>query len=163
MRVQEYQEKAAGSAQYPEYALVLYPLLGLIGEAGELAAKFYDGMWPYGLGVPDGEEPFQDALLAFVTVARRCETLKKQIRGGTANLDDAQKKRLKEQVQYVLSAERDQLEGEAGDCAWYLSAIIGDMNGNLEDVLATNLEKLAKRKATGTIHNHKPDSREDKE
>lgn len=39
MQFNEYQEKAVASAIYPAGYQVLYPVLGLVGEAGEVADK----------------------------------------------------------------------------------------------------------------------------
>lgn len=39
MTLNEYQEKAVLTATYPENMKILYPVLGLCGEAGEVAEK----------------------------------------------------------------------------------------------------------------------------
>lgn len=39
MNINEYQEAAVATAMYENYARVLYPTLGLCGEAGEVAEK----------------------------------------------------------------------------------------------------------------------------
>ena len=163
MKVVEYQDQAYSSAMYPKWAAVLYPLLGLIGEAGELVAKFHSALWPYGSPIPDGEEQYQEALTAAIGVGQRCEILKKQIRGGTDGLTERQRADVKEAVHSLVQCEVGQLEGEASDICWYINALLTDMNCDLTAALRRNLEKLAKRKAAGTIHNHKPDSREDRE
>jgi NTP pyrophosphatase (non-canonical NTP hydrolase) len=36
----EYQHKASGTAEYPDAYKIVYPLLGLVGEVGELANKY---------------------------------------------------------------------------------------------------------------------------
>lgn len=40
MDFMEYQEAAEATATYPEHAVINYPILGLVGEAGELANKY---------------------------------------------------------------------------------------------------------------------------
>lgn len=40
MTLEEYQAKAKATALYPKEHRLLYPLLGLLGEAGEAANKF---------------------------------------------------------------------------------------------------------------------------
>ena len=45
----------------------------------------------------------------------------------------------------------DELKKEAGDILWQLSGLCTVMRWSLEDVAQTNLDKLAARKAAGTI------------
>lgn len=164
MKANEYQQSAAGTAMYPSYSKGLYPILGLIGEAGELVAKFYDGMWPYGKPIPDGQERFHEAMTAVIGVARRCETLKKLVRGGTIDLTDHQKQVLSQQVRRLSETEwKDDLVGESADVCWYICALLTDLDIRLEDALAGNLAKLAARQVKGQIHAHRPDSQDHKE
>ena len=44
-----------------------------------------------------------------------------------------------------------ELQKEAGDCLWQLSGLCKVMGWSLEDVAQMNLDKLAARKAAGTI------------
>lgn len=44
-----------------------------------------------------------------------------------------------------------ELKREAGDCLWQLSGICSAFGWSLEDVAQMNLDKLAARKAAGTI------------
>lgn len=50
-----------------------------------------------------------------------------------------------------VSGAMDELKKEAGDMLWQLSGLCTVMNWSLEDVAQQNLEKLAARKAIGTI------------
>lgn len=50
-----------------------------------------------------------------------------------------------------LESSLDELKKEAGDILWQLSGLCSVMNWELEDVAQTNLDKLAARKAAGTI------------
>lgn len=45
----------------------------------------------------------------------------------------------------------NELKKEAGDILWQLSGLCTVLNWSLEDVAQTNLDKLAARKAVGTI------------
>lgn len=47
--------------------------------------------------------------------------------------------------------QEDELKKEAGDILWQLSGLCKVMGWNLEDVAQLNLDKLAARKAAGTI------------
>lgn len=49
------------------------------------------------------------------------------------------------------NAEINELKKEAGDCLWQLSGLCTVMGWDLEDIGQQNLDKLAARKAVGTI------------
>lgn len=40
LTLNQYQEQAKATAIYPESSAIVYPILGLVGEAGELANKY---------------------------------------------------------------------------------------------------------------------------
>lgn len=65
MTLNEYQERARETALYPADARLLYPVLKLTGEAGEVAEKvgklMRDEGWQPGRPLPDGA---RDALTA---------------------------------------------------------------------------------------------------
>lgn len=50
---------------------------------------------------------------------------------------------------------KEQIKLEAGDVLWMLAGLCRQFGWNLEDVAHANLEKLAARKATDTIIDHK--------
>lgn len=158
--VDEYQAFATSTRTYPAYSRVLYPLLGLVGEVGETVALFTDRMWPYGQPTPDGQEAYRDALTALVAIGRRCETLKKQIRGGRAGLTASQEGEIEAGVEAFRQDKTGEMTNEASDVCWYVSALLSDLGVRFSDALAMNVKKLSARKAQGTIHNHQPDSKE---
>lgn len=96
MNFEEYQRRARETAIYPRDRAIIYPALGLAGEAGEVAEK-----------------------------------VKKWIRDGVLDKDAVAK--------------------ELGDVLWYLAAIAGDLDVNLQDVAEKNIQKLADRAARGKI------------
>lgn len=51
----------------------------------------------------------------------------------------------------MLAKQEDELKKEAGDILWQLSGLCTVMGWSLEDVAQMNLDKLAARKAVGTI------------
>lgn len=51
----------------------------------------------------------------------------------------------------ILSAQEEELKKEAGDILWQLSGLCTVMGWSLEDIAQMNLDKLAARKAVGTI------------
>ena len=97
-----YQQVAKTTAIYPREQAIIYPTLGLTGEAGEVANK-----------------------------------VKKIIRDGTDKTSE-------DLVQAISS--------EIGDCLWYIAVLADDVGVKLSDIANANLEKLEKRKQSGTIH-----------
>jgi len=91
-----YQAEAQKTAIYGVNHAVIYPALGLAGEAGEVANK-----------------------------------VKKMLRDG--------------------DFDRNAVAAELGDCLWYIAALSRDLNISMAEIAMTNLEKLMKRKANGTI------------
>lgn len=68
--------------------------------------------------------------------------MKKYLRGDSsyANLDGS----IPENVQEIMKR-------ELGDVLWYISELCTELGLSLEDVAETNIQKLAERKAQGTI------------
>lgn len=99
MDFKTYQTKANSTAIYDSKFSILYPTLGLAGEAGEVAEK-----------------------------------VKKIIRDNKQIVD-----------------EKEDIAKELGDVLWYIAAIGRDIGYSLEVIAEMNLEKLADRKARGTI------------
>ena len=100
MDFNEYQKISRRTAKYPNLGKkkednFLYPVLGLLGEAGEVAEK-----------------------------------VKKLFRDDNGNLTSERKELIKK---------------ELGDVLWYLAQIATDLDIELDDVVKTNLEKLASR------------------
>ncbi len=96
MTFDEYQKLARSTAIYPVDRAIVYPALGLTGEAGEVAEK-----------------------------------VKKWIRDG--------------------SLDKDGIAKELGDVLWYIAALAGDLNINMDEIAARNIQKLSDRAARGTI------------
>jgi NTP pyrophosphatase (non-canonical NTP hydrolase) len=94
--IKEYQEKTRETAIYPEDEALEYLVLGLNGEAGEVAEK-----------------------------------VKKHIRDGKELDEDFAK--------------------ELGDVLWYLVRLVDEMDGDMEEVIQSNLDKLFDRKERGKI------------
>jgi MazG nucleotide pyrophosphohydrolase domain. len=94
--IKEYQDKTRETAIYPEDEALEYLVLGLNGEAGEVAEK-----------------------------------VKKHIRDGKELDEDFAK--------------------ELGDVLWYLVRLVDEMDGDMEDVIQSNLDKLFDRKERGKI------------
>jgi len=101
MNFEEYQKDAKETAIYPSNLKILYPALGLAGEAGEVANK-----------------------------------VKKIARDHKGKMPEDW---------------RHQIASEIGDVLWYCSALASDINVPLGEIAYNNLQKLGKRKKSGTI------------
>lgn len=128
----EYQERAHETAMYG--GNVMYPILEVSGEAGELAsavAKFVrknDGKMP-SPGIAD----MSDEMLEAVVVTD--EESRERLRGWRDKNSE-----LKERV-----------KGELGDVLWNVAEVAGCFGLRLDEVMEYNLKKLAERKAAGCI------------
>jgi len=102
MTFNEYQKESRKTAIYPNVGEnMVYPVLGLSGEAGEVAEK-----------------------------------MKKILR------DDNGK---------VSEEKREEIKKELGDVLWYISQISTELDLELEEVAAKNLEKLFSRMDRGKL------------
>ena len=73
----------------------------------------------------------------------------KAIRKGNAEISNSKLSRIGDTD--MLAKQEDELKKEAGDILWQLSGLCSVMGWSLEDVAQQNLDKLAARKAVGTI------------
>jgi len=125
----EYQEKAWQTAIYPDKGNnINYPILGLSGEAGEVAENMAEIMYCLRLN--------QFILDMVRHTGRTAELTKKMMR------DDAG----------VLSEERKQrIKKELGDVMWYVQACCNELGILMSDVAQENLNKLFSRKERGKL------------
>ena len=73
----------------------------------------------------------------------------KAIRKGNADISHSKLSRIGDTD--MLAKQEEELKKEAGDIMWQLSGLCSVMGWYLEDVAQMNLDKLAARKAVGTI------------
>ena len=122
LTLNEYQKRAMSTCM-PSCNNVSYMLLNLIGEMGEFASK--------------------------VAKAVRKEQLKI---GWWEDGEEADENNLIPTGSfYEWDLIKDELKKEAGDILWQLSGLCKVMGWDLEHVAQVNLDKLAARKAAGTI------------
>ena len=122
MKLKEYQERVMSTCM-PSCENFSYMLLNLVGEVGEFASK----------------------------VAKAIRKEKLAI-GWKEESQEADENNLIPTCSYFDWKEMDEeLKKEAGDILWQLSGLCKVMGWDLEDVAQTNLDKLAARKAAGTI------------
>lgn len=126
MELNEYQRKAMTTCM-PSSENFSYMLLNLVGEVGEFASKIAKGIRKGHCSI--GLEP---------KIAEEYDTTDETI----AN----------ELWQFCGIDERtEELKKEAGDVLWQLSGLCSVMGWSLDDIAQMNLDKLAARKAVGTI------------
>ena len=126
MELNEYQKKAMTTCM-PSSENFSYMLLNLVGEVGEFASKVAKGIRKGHCSI--GLEP---------KFAEEYDTTDETI----AN----------ELWQFCGTEERtEELKKEAGDVLWQLSGLCSVMGWSLNEIAQMNLDKLAARKAVGTI------------
>lgn len=122
MHLNQYQEKAMSTCM-PSSENFSYMFLNLVGEVGEFASK----------------------------VAKAIRKEKLAI-GWKEESQEADENNLFPTCSYFDWKEMDEeLKKEAGDILWQLAGVCTIMNWNLDEVAQMNLDKLAARKAVGTI------------
>lgn len=123
MDLQDYVERSLRNAQYPNCGgNLLYPTLGLCGEAGELAEKVKKLYRNHLITSQKGiDEAGQDEN---ISKEKKNEIIK--LRGG------------------IIS--------ELGDVLWYFAAICSELDVDANSVALLNLEKLEDRVKRGVIN-----------
>lgn len=124
MTLNEYQKRAMSTCM-PSCENVSYMLLNLVGEVGEFASK-----------VAKAIRKNQVSIGGRTSLNRNILTVR----------DDSP-----EIMDFDVLAFDSELKKEAGDILWQLSGLCKVMGWDLEHVAKVNLDKLAARKAAGTI------------
>lgn len=127
MNFNEYQEKAVRTAIYPLDAKIIYPALGLAGEAGEVAEK---------------------------VMGTKCPATQRDALGLTAHSGQAAnqvKKIIRDDGGALSTERRDAIGREIGGCLWYIAALAYDLGLNLSDIAENNIAILASRQERGVI------------
>ena len=157
MTPDEYQLEARKTAIYPDNVRVIYPTLGLAGEAGELAAalgdrtdgdllgELGDVCW-YGanlatdLGVKLSELPSAPALPAsriVELVGQVAEQVKKSVRDHAGEVPDKRRRLILDALAGLYASLEHLAQSEGLD---------------LEQVFASNVAKLRSRQQRGMLH-----------
>ncbi len=155
MELDEYQKIARSTAMYPAAARGTYPLLGLIGEVGELVEKAREVLFPEGTQAP----PFVGLIFSQMKyIGELAERTKKLIRDGgpvavgsqdMALLSDAAGRFIKSSLDNEVATTG--LVKEGGDIEWYLANFLHDLDTTLEKCCQVNVAKLRSRKERGAI------------
>lgn len=152
LTLDEYQTRALSTAKFPAEAASLYPLLGLVGEVGEVCEKVLAAVQ----SVPDTGsvlgQTFKHILESAARTGKMAETEKKRVRGdgGGVPLSEFDYQWLAGATKSVQSGRSDILK-EAGDVTWYLAASVAGFGAKLAAVAQVNLDKLADRARRGVI------------
>lgn len=121
MELNQYQEKAMSTCM-PSCENISYMLLNLVGEVGELASKIAKNIRKENIYI-----------------------------GGQKDLKGLSKLCIYPHFIDDMEDWDEELKKELGDILWQTAGVASVMGWTLEEVGTGNLEKLAKRKAAGTI------------
>lgn len=151
-----FQHACYSTAIYPETAKLIYPILGLIGEVGEVAEKARDYLFPE--GCPKGWD--EKAMFLKKVFSSLDETAKvglsagkvsKVVRDKNNELSPETLKALQDKVLALTDDQKHALGMENLDCNWFIATSLGDMNLNFGEYGEKLLEKLQKRKESGKL------------
>jgi len=150
-----YQTQCYSTAIYPEAAKVIYPILGLLGEVGEVAEKMRDYLFPCKLKDWDDTSNFLKEIYHTLDDLARlgisAGKTSKKVRDKNKELPIEYIQALKERVDQLTVDQKFNLGKETGDIVWFISTFLGDMNLTLGDIAQQNLDKLQKRKEEGKL------------
>ncbi len=151
----EYEKNARSTATYDKRASVVYPLLGLCGEAGEVAEKLQEALYPMGPPMSRRSLDYQIfyVLDSYINHAKSCEQLKKMIRDRTdAELVTEQAlDGLAARVNAMTGEEEAAVGKEISDVLWYSSVLPEDLGLHVEQLAKDNLAKLKSRQERGKL------------
>jgi hypothetical protein len=178
MTLAEFQDGCRSTATYPgEGNCSAYPLLGLIGEVGELTTV---ALRAARLSMPFGVSYIHiDVMEAMMNVGRLAETLKKAYRNNGGVLDTDARYQIVVAIEAAYGAlnlvsgavdnwnlldrvelppftfsevESQSFIREAGDVGWYWAVVLSEFRLRLENVCRALLDKLRARAERGTLH-----------
>jgi hypothetical protein len=150
----KYQEIAKTTATYTAAGKGVYPVLGIVGEAGELAEKMRDAIWKGNKPTNQVEARIHDALSLAAITGRMMERLKKDIRDrGFLDTSPEGRDAIQAAFAEVLKDNKvvNEIVKELGDVEWYAAAIASECDAKLGDVAQKNYDKLLSRKARGKL------------
>jgi NTP pyrophosphatase (non-canonical NTP hydrolase) len=144
----QYQARAYEFAVYSETHSVAYPLLGLVGEVGELVEQFLKLVdLPPGFTLPLLLRDVKRVCLEAGLLAKRLRD-----QGGFANGEEDGV--VARAVALGVAENEDgwkALRKEGGDVTWFLAALCSDLGMGLGRAAEENLAKLRDRKNRGVI------------
>ena len=157
MDANHYQEKAMATAVYPAEVRLVYPALGLLGEAAETVEKILQGLFPLGRPTTADRTVLRiyDVMQDCIQAGKYAERLKKDLRDSPdLSLSPAAEREIGAARGHFLMehGRGEKTLKELSDVCWYLAALCRDMGENLGDVMELNLSKLAARALKQKLH-----------
>jgi hypothetical protein len=145
LTVAQYQARAREFAVYPEWAKVIYPLLGLCGEVAEVIEKFVAAIDPH---YPEESPSELIAVLASVqSPCLRAGQLSKKLRDEFGFGNAGENTTAERAVAMAMGELRSNgLAAELGDCNWFLSNLFSDLGVSADAALVGNINKLTDRR-----------------
>lgn len=150
MEINEYQEFAISTAVYPNIGSnLIYPVLGLAGEVGELQEKMVKLIIESNYTLLDKDNKIPGKILtqmldSYSKIGLEQNKLKKLIRDNEFKIKDYFRT-IDQKILHHLNL-------ESGDIKWYSALIDHELGITSERCCMDNQNKLMKRKKEGTIH-----------
>jgi len=148
MEINEYQKLAKNTALYPNIGNnLIYPVLGLAGEVGELQEKLV-AMIETNYRLLDSKSDIPplvmtEILRANAQLGLAQNRMKKLIRDHGVIIKDY--------FNAITPEQKQQLIDELGDIGWYWALCSDELKTLLSDIAERNIQKLADRKRRNVI------------
>lgn len=147
----DYQDFTSTVAVFPQEVAVPYTVLGLNGEAAEVAGKLVGSLTKTilaadGLAVDQNRDNLynlNNLLRGLAKIGADAEKLKKELRKGEKKLPP---------LKALSDEEKKELAKEVGDVLWYCAQLSKCLGFKLSDIATMNVDKLTSRKARGVLH-----------
>ncbi len=149
MTLNEYQDAAASTAIYPQDGKTIYPLLGLVGETGEVVEKFYSNI---DVG---NNYTFNDIFIDITEVGKAAERLKKTIRDKAKDNPYIMERLAEAKAEFDAKCYNkefvDKVKKELGGVMWYIAALARDIGLSLEEICDYNVKQLKSRQERNVL------------
>lgn len=151
MNFNEYQEIAYSFAWYPDKGNnVVYPVLGLGGETGEVLEKFKK-LWRDGPRDITDPDILSQELADQNILDKEWGSSPNKIKELILNLKEHGFELRKKDSLKITDEFREAIKKELGDVTWYIATIAKECGLSFQDVVDSNIEKLHGRKSKGSL------------
>jgi NTP pyrophosphatase (non-canonical NTP hydrolase) len=166
MKIKDYQDGARSTAIYPTEAKIAYPVLGLVGEIGELEARFQISEWDeVAIKGEIGDVLWYCANLCSDLQMMLTDCLDLDMHADFSKINpenlyvddviveigliaEAAKKIIRDGA---LEKKKEIIRNRIGRILVHLQSLARDCKSTLEEIAAANLDKLQGRKDRGTL------------